>query len=244
MKASHMEKRDKSLPAESSPPATSQRRTLETLFRHPSAQNIEWGDALALFEVLGEVEHKDNDKWMLQVGGECQLMHQPHGKDLTGLEVVQLRKFLQRAGWSAKGEMGTPCEATQKPTSFLVVVDHHEANIYHIGADPRDVTRQEIKPCDPHHFLHHLAHKDQDRERGQRAPEDPGFYARIASALAIGGSIVVVGHGTGHSNAAHHLVEHLRACDPDTYARVVREVVADLSSITPAKLLEIAEQTA
>ena len=157
MKASHMEKRDKSLPAESSPPATSQRRTLETLFRHPSAKNIEWGDALALFEVLGEVEHKDNDKWMLQVGGECQLMHQPHGKDLTGLEVVQLRKFLQRAGWSAKGEMGTPCEATQKPRNLLVVLDHH---------------------------------------------------------------------------------------DSDTYARVVREVVADLSSITPAKLLEIAEQTA
>jgi len=172
------------------------------------------------------------------------LMHQPHGKDLTGLEVIELRKFLQRAGWSAKGEIGTPCEATEKPASLLVVVDHHEAKIYHIGADLHDVTRQGINPYDPHHFLHHLTHKDQDRERGQRAPEDPSFYVRIAAALATGGSIVVVGHGTGHSNAAHHLVEHLHAHDPDTYARIVREVVADLSTITPAKVMEIAEQTA
>jgi len=244
MRALRIEKHDKSLPAYSSPPATSQRRTLETLFRHPSAQNVEWGDALALFEVLGEVEHKHNDKWTLQVGGERLLMHQPHGKDLTELEVIELRKFLQRAGWSAKGEMGTHCEVTQKPTSLLLVVDHHEAKIYHIGADPHDATRREIKPYDPHHFLHHLKHKDQDRERGQRAAEDPSFYVRIAAALATGGSIIVVGHGNGHSNAAHRLVEYLHAHHPETYARIVREVADDLSSITSAKLREIVGQTA
>jgi len=225
------------------PPAASHRRTLDRLFRHPTAQNIDWDDALALFEVIGEVEHKNNDKWLFQIGAEHQLMHQPQGKDLTGDEVIELRKFLRRAGWSGQGEL-TPEPALSVATpSLMVVVDHHEAKIYHIATDAHDATRKQIKPYDPHHFLHHLAHKDQDREPGQRAPEDATFHVRIAEALAGAGAIVVVGHGTGHSNAAHHLLEYLQKHAPETHARVVREVVADLSAITPAQLLAIAGQT-
>lgn len=242
MKTSHTAAYDRAMPVGSTPPTASHRRTLEKLFRHPAARNIDWDDALALFEAIGDVEHKSNDKWMFQIGAEHQVMHQPRGKDLSGAEVIELRKFLQRAGWSAEGAVETPAATSPRAPSLMVVVDHHEAKIYHIGTDPHDATRQQIKPYDPHHFLHHLTHKDQDRERGQRAPEDPNFYAGIAAALATGGSIVVVGHGTGHSNAAHHLVEHLYAHDPETYARVVGEVVADLSSVTPAQLLEIGQQ--
>lgn len=218
------------------------RRTLEALFRHPVSQNLDWNSVLALFEAIGTAEHKDNDKWILQVGGVTTRMHQPHGKDLSGVEVVDLRKFLQRAGWSTDGAVAAPAATTIKVPSLLVVVDHHEAKIYQFGADPHDGTRQEIQPYDPHHFLHHLAHKDQDRERGQRAPEDPGFYVSIAAALLCAEKIVVVGHGTGHSNAAHHLIEHLATHDHETYSRVVAERVVDLSSITPAQLLEIGQQ--
>jgi hypothetical protein len=225
------------------PPTASRRRTLEKLFRHPAAQNIDWDDALALFEAIGDVEHKNNDKWFFQIGSEHQVMHQPHGKDLTGDEVIELRKFLQRAGWSAQGEMFRPVASRVDRPSLLVAVDHHQARIYRISADKHDISRKQIKPYDPHHFLHHLTHKDQDRERGQRAPEDPDFYVRITAGLAGSGDIVVVGHGAGHSNAAHRLIEHLQQHAPDIYARVVREAVADLSSITSAQLLALAAQT-
>ena len=122
----------------------------------------------------------------------------------------------------------------------MIVVDHHEAKIYEIGDLSDDSSAEEIKPYDPHHFLHHLTHKDQSREQGQRAPKDSTFYARIAVAVAVGAKIVVVGHGTGKSNAAHHLTEYLRTHHPDVYQRIVREVVVDLSSTTPPQLLEIA----
>lgn len=222
------------------PPTASHRRTLEKLFRHPSAQNIDWDDALALFEVIGDVEHKNNDKWLFQIGAEHQIMHQPHGKDLTGDEVIELRKFLQRAGWSGQGEL-TPMPASSVGTpSLMVVVDHHEAKIYQIASDAHDATQKQIKPYDPHLVLHHLTHKDQDRERGQRAPEDSSLYVRMTEALAGPGDIVVV----GHSNAAHHLMEHLRAHAPEIHAHVVPEVTVDLSSVTPGQLLDIAGQTA
>jgi hypothetical protein len=227
---------------DSTPLGESHRRTLEALFRHPVAKNLEWNSVLALVEAIGAAEHKDNDHWVLQVGEVTTRMHQPHGKDLTATEVVGLRKFLQQAGFSASGHALATAGTIKQAKNLLVVVDHHEASIYQIGPSAHDAFRQEIKPYDPHHFLHHLMHKDQDRQAGQRAPEDPGFYAGIAAALVDADQIVVVGHGTGHSNAAHHLIEHLAAHDPETNARVVAERVVDLSSVTPAQLLEIGQK--
>ena len=70
--------------------------------------------------------------------------------------------------------------------------------------------------------------------------KSPAYYEKIAEAVALGGKIVVVGHGAGKSNAAHHLTEYLQTHHPETYRRIVREIVADLSSITAPQLLELA----
>ena len=217
-------------------------RTLEALFRHPTAHNLEWMDVVALIEKIGAVHQKANDKFAFDVGGEHYLMHKPHTKDLTSSEVVELRHFLQRAGWSPEA----PSQAAARPEpalpSLMVVVDHHGAKIYRIDTASGDTSKRELKPYDPHHFLHQLMHKEQSREQGQRAPEDAAFYKRIGDALAAGGRIVVVGHGTGKSNAAQHLTEYLRTHHRETYQRIVREIGADLSAITTAQLLELSEQ--
>ncbi len=55
--------------------------------------------------------------------------------------------------------------------------------------------------------------------------------------MASAGAIVVVGQGAGHSNAADPLVEYLRLRRPETFAKLRRELVADLSSLTPPQLL-------
>ncbi|MGO9991795.1 MAG: hypothetical protein ACLPTF_04670 [Steroidobacteraceae bacterium] len=217
-------------------------RTLEALFRHPPAHNLEWMDVVALIEKIGVVHEKGGNKFSFDVGGAHYLMHKPHTKELTSSEVVDLRHFLQRAGWSPDA----PSQATAHPEpaapTLMVVLDHHGARIYRIDAASGDASKQKITPYDPHHFLHHLTHKEQSREQGQRAPEDAGFYKRIADALAAGGRIVVVGHGTGKSDAAQHLTEYLRTHHHETYQRIVREIAADLSAITTPQLLALAEQ--
>jgi len=221
----------------------SQLKTLEAIFGHPSAHNLEWSDTVALIEKIGDVEQKANNEFAFKVAGERHLMHKPHSKDLTGTDVVALRSFLQNAGWTASG--AAPAQAADIPTlpSLLVVVDHHGAKIYHIDISGNDVSTHTIEPYDPHHFLHHLTHKDQDREKGQRAPEDSSFYQRISHALAGTERILVVGHGSGHSNAAHHLIDYIRSHDSDTYGRIVDELTADLSSITLLQLLALARKT-
>ena len=227
----------------------SDRRTLEAIFRHPLAHNLGWTDVVALLDKIGEVEEKANGEFSLRVGGEHHLMHKPRSKVLAAPEVVGLRQFLLQAGWSPE----LPAQTAVHPDSdapsldadapsLMVVVDHHGARIFHIDVSSDDASKHVIRPYDPHHFLHHLTHKDQSRERGQRAPEEASYYEQIARAIAPGGSIVVVGHGAGHSNAAHHLIEYLREHHSETYQRVVREVVADLSSITPPQLLDLGRQ--
>jgi len=217
-------------------------RTLEALFRHPPAHNLEWMDVVSLIGRIGTAEEKSNNKFSFEVGGQHYLMPKPHSKELTSTEVVDLRHFLQHAGWSP----GAPSQAAARPESppltLMVVVDHHGAKIYRIDPAAADASKRQITPYDPHHFLHHLTHKDQSREQGQRAPEDAGFYQRISEALAAGGRIVVVGHGTGKSNAAEHLSEYLRTHHSETYERIVLEIGADLSAATAPQLLALAER--
>jgi hypothetical protein len=199
-------------------------------------------DVVGLIDKIGASKEHGGNKFSFEVGGERFLMHKPHTKDLTSSEVVDLRHFLQRAGWSPEATLKAAARSEPTVPQLLVVVDHHGARIYRIDSAPGDPSRRELKPYDPHHFLHHLTHKDQSREQGQRAPEDPGFYKQIGDALATGGRIVVVGHGTGKSNAAQHLTEYLRTHHRETYQRIVHEISADLSAITTPQLLALAEQ--
>jgi hypothetical protein len=200
----------------------------------------------ALLGKIGTVDQKPNSDFAFRIGDQRQVVRKSHTKDLSATEVMELRHFLSRAGW-APGSSPWPASRTG-PVSpdlpvvpdLLVVIDHHEAKIYRIDATADDVEQPVIRPYDPHHFLHHLAHKDQSRERGQRAPEDATFYERIAQAITPAGRIVVIGHGQGQSNAADHLAHYIRSHHRELYQRIVGELVADLSAITAPQLLGMA----
>lgn len=221
--------------------SASDRGTLVTLFEHPTAHNLTWAAIVRLFGHLGEVEEKTNDEFAFHVGGDHLTIRKPHTKDLTAPDVLDFRHFAARLGWSPNQELKPTALGASAALSFLVVMDHHEARIYLIEADT-DPTKSVIRPYDPHHFLHQLSHKDQSRERGQWAHEDASFYERIAQTVAKGGKIVLVGHGDGKSNAAHHLANYLDRHHHQAYSRVTREVVADLSHTTEPQLLEIARR--
>jgi hypothetical protein len=218
----------------------SDRKTLQTLFAHPLSHNLKWKDAISLFEALGSVEEKSKNEFSIRIGHAHLIMSKPTSKDLTASELMDLRHFAARAGWSAENYLRPASKPDLEAPALLVVVDHHEARIYEIDVTSTDVSKHVIRPYDPHHFLHHLAHKDQSREHGQRAPEDITYYERIAQAVAPSGRILLVSHGKGKSSAGHHLTEYLSSHHNEIYQRIVREVDADLVHMTEPQLLEIA----
>jgi hypothetical protein len=137
----------------------------------------------------------------------------------------------------------SPAEAdTARETDMLAVVDHHEARLYSLRVGEKGAVEQDLRPYDPHHFLHHFRHKDQSKEKGQKAHEDPKFYEQIAHALAPASRIVLVGHGEGASNAAHHLQAYLQAHHHLIAERVI-PISADLPALTEPQLLALGRRT-
>ena len=223
--------------------AEANRLTLDAMFSHPLPY-LGWNRVVALFEAMGTVERRTDDEFAFRIGGEHCLVRKPHNEDLSADEVVHLRHFVERAGLAPDPALPATHPSPQPPQppavpGLLVAMDHHGAKVFQIDVSAADPAEHTIKPYDPHGFLHHLTHKDQSREHGQRAAEDPAFYEKIAQTITDGGHIVVVGHGHGHSDAAHHLVEYLQEHHKEVYGRTVTEVVADLSSLTDPQLLDI-----
>jgi len=218
-------------------------RTLEAIFRHPVPHNLGWSDALHLIDGLGAVHHEPNGRLLFAIDEHREVFHQPHAKELTAEEIAHLRKFLEGAG--VRPGSVEVFDEDHKPQSatpdMVVAVDHHHARLFTI--EGTSDTARTLRPYDPHHFLHHLSHRQERELRGQREPEESSYYSDIAAALAPARRIVLLGHGTGHSNAAAHLEEVLRSKYPETFSRVTATRAVDLSATTEPQLLALALQT-
>jgi hypothetical protein len=178
---------------------------------------------------------------LIAIGQHRHAVHPPHSKELTPEEIRRLRRFFEEAGVTPDAadvadEGGIGADTA---LDMVVTVDHHQARLYTIEGTPE--TGRRLRPYDPYHFLHHLAHKEEQELSGQRDPEEPSYYSLIIEQLAPAHRIVVLGHGTGNSNAAAHLEQVLRAQRPDIYRRIIAIKTVDLSAITEPQVLALAE---
>jgi hypothetical protein len=217
---------------------TADRRTIDSIFHHPVPHNLSWADVLHMLRHVGSAEEKADGKFSLQVGGKHLVFHKPHGKHLEAREIDELRHYLASAGIS-KDVYGAGASPPPAPVDIVVVMDHHEAKLYQIQLSS-DQHPETVKPYDPHHFLHHLHHRDELRERGQRPAEDLTFYDRIAEALRETGRIILLCHGKGVGNAGDFFTERLKKHHSDIYARVVLQERVDTSAMTEPQILAYA----
>lgn len=221
--------------------STSVRRTLETFYRHPIAHNLDRMDVIALFNKLGAVAHGENSEITYSIGDAHHRVGRSRGHSLMTDEVVALRHLLTRAGWGPGIPGAEPEAATEAALTgdVLVVVEEGAARLYHLDLSSPDQAAHAIRPHDANRILRHLSHRDQGRDDEQREAEAATFHESIAQALVPGARIVLVGHGAGHSNAAHQLSVYLQHHHQPLFRRVVGEVVADISQISDHQLLEL-----
>jgi hypothetical protein len=77
--------------------------TLRQIFQHPTSHNIEWRAVKSLLEAIGAVTVRHDGKFAVQIGGEKEILDPPRGKDIDTQMVVDLRRILTAAGYSAPG---------------------------------------------------------------------------------------------------------------------------------------------
>jgi len=213
------------------------RRALDGIFRHPLAHNLAWREVVTLLASIGSAEEKPNGEFLFQAGDESFSMKKPHTKDLTGPEVIDLRHFLTRAGWSPDAPAPASAAPAAEGLSLIVVIDHAGAKVYRVDRSADE--KHGLSAYDPRHLLHHVERKMRDEDRDETYPDDERYFESIAAAVSPGAEIVVIGHGKGQSNEADHLSAYLKTHHNETYARVVREIVADLPHLTTPELLQL-----
>lgn len=219
------------------------RTILGRIFHHPTSNNLEWREVVAFVGRIGSTEEKRDRKWDFTLAGRTATFLQPRDKDMDPREVERLRHLMQDAGLSPYATQILEVSPVATESDALIVVDHHEARIYRL--DPETVggaMDATLRPYDPKGYIHHLSHKEDGNYRGQRAPEDLGYYDRIAAAVANAPRIAIVGHGTGNASAMSVLSQRLHEHHHETQGRVVATASIDLSATTDGQLLALGRE--
>jgi hypothetical protein len=213
--------------------SSSHQRTYDRIFQHPISHNLEWRDVRSLMSELGQTEEESNGNLKVTRNGQILMLHPSGKKDVSEMkEIMSLRHFLERSGTS-------PVPEAEMETHWLLVIDHHEARIFHaemIGAIP-----QRILPHKPDEFFRH-AHDSKEVSRGQEKPDPTSFFEPITKVLQSPGPILVFGTGTGTSNEMEQFVAWIKIHHPNLAKRVVGSLVVDEHHLTEGQLLTKARE--
>jgi hypothetical protein len=209
---------------------------LESLLGGKLPRDLSWSSVVDLIGKIGKVEPHGNDEFLFEVGSQRELFKRPSGHNLDVEEISRLRKFLKDAGVEGKPAGTYPQGRT------VVVIDHRIARIYHDagGSVPEDEVN--VRPHDPFGFHRHLIHRKEAHYEGERVPEETSFYEEIAMDLAHAEAIILIGHGTGKSNAAGILNEYMKTHHREVFPRIIAVETADLSALTEPEIEEIAKK--
>ncbi len=77
------------------------RNTLRQIFQHPASHNVEWHAVTSLLDAVGTVTTHHDGKVTVRVGEQTEIFDPPSGKDIDVQTVVDLRRLLSEAGYSA-----------------------------------------------------------------------------------------------------------------------------------------------
>ena len=208
---------------------------LERLIGGKLPRDLSWSSVVDLIGQIGKVEAHGNDEFLFEVGTQRELFKRRDGHNLDTEAISRLRKFLREAGLPGK-------PATYPHGRMVVVIDHSVARIYHDpgGSVPQDEVN--VKPYDPFGFQRHLIHRKEAHYKGERVPEESSFYEEIVQDLVHAEAIILIGHGTGTSNAASVLNEYVKAHHREIFPRIIAVETADLSALTEPEIEEIAKK--
>ena len=215
------------------------RRTLDAIFQHPLSHNLDWHDVVGLMTSIGGIEENSNGVFSLGVGADRLSMNKPHGKDIASEDLVRLRALLSRAGWAPNAAASAHTNLPVVEHDAVIVIDHAGARVFQLGIGGDTALTPSSREPKVVHLTRELKRNDHGQDRDESYPKDTQLFERIAMTIANDQRIVLIGHGHGQSNEAHHLSAYLGVHHKDIHARIIETILADLPHITTPELLEL-----
>jgi hypothetical protein len=203
-------------------------RTYQAIFQHPVSHNLEWHDVYSLFRQLGRVEEEPNGNLKVTRNGQVLVLHPSRTKDVAETdELMALRHFLERSET-------VPPTANGELAHWLLVIDHHEARLFH--SEMHGALPQQILPHKPDDYFRH-AHHSRDFSRGQEKPDPNSFFEPVAHELQGAGRVLIFGTGTGTSSEMDQFIGWLNRQHPELARRIIGTAVVDSHHLTEGQLL-------
>ena len=80
------------------------RRTLASIFQHPTPSGIRWDDIESLLLACGaDIEERAGSRMAVKLSGRVAIFHRPHlRKEADKGSIASVRKFLERLGITAE----------------------------------------------------------------------------------------------------------------------------------------------
>lgn len=193
---------------------TKTQQTYDLVFQQPMALNLDWKDVRALFETVGEVEEKHNGDLEVTIAGNSASFEAESVTNHASTDQVsQIRELLKDYGSKKESDPGP---------QVLLVIDYHEAKIYHTeapGATPDRVTPS--------------AHEQTNFN---------AYFTEVSKSLMDAEKILIFGSGTGHSSAMDTFVAWLKEHRKKISDCVIDTVTIDKGHLTEGQILAKARE--
>jgi hypothetical protein len=206
---------------------TKHEQIIRQIFAHPISHNLEWRELIAALKSIGSMEEVSNGKYHFSRAGRTLTFDEPGAKDVGEEEILRLRRFLK--------ETDSPAENTGDSKSAIIVVTHNDVSVRRLPGTHGE-SSQEFKTKDPHGFRRHLHHKGQEKDNPLQ-PEEEGYYAAVAEALAGIERIVLISNATGSSGSGSLFMRELKRRHPSVTEKILCELTLDLEAMTEPQLI-------
>lgn len=117
----------------------------------------------------------------------------------------------------------------------LLTITRDEAKLWATGLE-KATKPEKIKALDDKGRHHHVKQAQHHKGHGVDADEKI-FFESITKAISPASEVLVLGHGSGKSNAAHNFVNFLKDKHKDVATKIVAELDLDIDRLSENEVL-------
>ena len=215
-------------------------KTRERILAAPAPRDIEWRDFETMWRDLADrVEQESGDRLAVDFHGHRVVFRREHDGRVGIEDIERARKLLRSGPASTEGE----------GKLLVLTVTNEDARFYDFDLDAHDV---EIDAHDHEHETNpdrrgRRMRTNERKEGGDDKADLIRFFDELVDTLKQhhhAQRFVLLGHGTGTSNAAQQFAAYLESHHGDLSGDVVAVGTIDLSAATEAEIERAATQLA
>ena len=198
-------------------------KTKEAILGHPAPRDIEWKHFITMWENYADkVEQESGDRLAVDMNGHRVVFRRQHD-GLVSIEDIERARHLFASHESTEGQ----------GRLFVVTMTDEDARFYDFDLSAHDVEVDQHKhEKNPDSRGHHMRTVEKKTGRDDKKDLDR-FFDDLVTEIdkeAAGRDFVLLGHGTGTSNAAEEFEKFLSHRHEPLHEHIIASGVIDLSA--------------